>query len=392
MFSFTRSTALILVSLCFSCNQSIQNEEITPVPVQHAIPASYNFKPKIQVAVLLDVSNSMDGLIEQAKAQLWNMVSVLGKARYGELTPEIEIALYEYGRTTNNEKLGYVKQINSFTSDLDDVSENLFGLKTDGGEEYCGHVIYNSLTELEWDSAMANYKVIFIAGNEDFLQGNVAYTKACKEAKNKGVIVNTIYCGDRMQGLSEHWNIGAECGNGSYTNINPDAELEDIPTPYDSTLFALNEQLNQTYISYGTKGAEKAAMQSRLDKSNYELNRSSAAKRVTVKGKTELYKNSEWDLVDAKNEDDQIFSSIDLNSLPDSLRTKSKVELEQIVELNRKKRIDVQKKIATTSMQRETYLKDEKRQSAKGVAEKTLEMEVEKILRNQAAKFQLKIE
>ena len=34
-------------------------------------------KPKIQAAILLDVSNSMDGLIEQAKAQLWNMVSVM---------------------------------------------------------------------------------------------------------------------------------------------------------------------------------------------------------------------------------------------------------------------------------------------------------------------------
>ena len=28
---------------------------------------------KIQVAILLDVSGSMEGLIEQAKAQLWNM-------------------------------------------------------------------------------------------------------------------------------------------------------------------------------------------------------------------------------------------------------------------------------------------------------------------------------
>ena len=32
--------------------------------------------PKIQAAILLDVSNSMDGLIDQAKNQLWNMVNV----------------------------------------------------------------------------------------------------------------------------------------------------------------------------------------------------------------------------------------------------------------------------------------------------------------------------
>ena len=35
--------------------------------------------PKIQAAILLDVSNSMDGLIEQAKAQLWTMVNVMVK-------------------------------------------------------------------------------------------------------------------------------------------------------------------------------------------------------------------------------------------------------------------------------------------------------------------------
>ena len=36
---------------------------------------------KIQVAILLDVSGSMDGLIEQAKSQLWNMVNILGRAK-----------------------------------------------------------------------------------------------------------------------------------------------------------------------------------------------------------------------------------------------------------------------------------------------------------------------
>src|SRR3954464_16034118 len=73
---------------------------------------------KVQVAVLLDVSNSMDGLIGQAKAQLWNMVSVLGKATCDNVAPDVEIALYEYGRPTNDAKAGYVKQINYFTRDL----------------------------------------------------------------------------------------------------------------------------------------------------------------------------------------------------------------------------------------------------------------------------------
>jgi hypothetical protein len=75
------------------------------------IEASQKIKnsSKIQAAILLDVSNSMDGLIEQAKAQLWTMVNVMGKAKCNGETPQIEIALYEYGRDNNDLRKGYVK-------------------------------------------------------------------------------------------------------------------------------------------------------------------------------------------------------------------------------------------------------------------------------------------
>ena len=211
---------------------------------------------KIQVAILLDVSNSMDGLIDQAKAQLWNMVNTMGKATCNGAAPKIEIALYEYGRETNNAKEGFVKQLSGFSTDLDKLSNILFSLKTNGGDEYCGQVIYTSLNQLTWDNTPGNYKVIFIAGNEDFLQGNLNYKKACDLAKEKGVIVNTVYCGDRMQGLSEHWNVNDECGGGSFTNINQDAKIDEIATPYDDVILSLNDTLNNTYLYYGTKLAQ----------------------------------------------------------------------------------------------------------------------------------------
>ena len=53
---------------------------------------------KIQAAILLDVSNSMDGLIEQAKSQLWKIVNELAGAKCDDGSrPNIKIALYEYG-------------------------------------------------------------------------------------------------------------------------------------------------------------------------------------------------------------------------------------------------------------------------------------------------------
>ncbi len=350
-------------------------------------------QPKIQTAILLDVSGSMDGLIEQAKAQLWNMVSTMGKAKCGnDITPQIEIALYEYGRTTNDAKKGYVKKINGFINDLDSLSQNLFSLKTDGGDEFCGHVIYSSLNELQWDAAPENYKVIFIAGNEDFLQGDVKYTRACTEAKQKGVIVNTIYCGDKMQGIQEHWNLAGECGNGSYTNINQNAKEEDIPTPYDSMLYVMNDKLNGTYLTYGYAGSSYSAKQRKMDVANTTMSKSAGLKRIKAKGNAKLYKNAQWDLVDAKAELPEAIAKIDKRQLADSLQNKTTEELEKIVAEKSKERTAVQKEIIALNMQRDAYIAAEKAKNATTKNQATLESEVEKIIKEQARRFKMQIQ
>ncbi|MCY7291961.1 MAG: VWA domain-containing protein [Ferruginibacter sp.] len=351
--------------------------------------------PKIQVAILLDVSGSMDGLIEQAKAQLWNMVNTLGKAKCdGTVSPKIEIALYEYGRSNNDVKAGYVKQINGFISDMDSLSENLFNLKTNGGDEYCGQVIYTSLQQLQWDAAPENYKVIFIAGNEDFLQGSLHYTKACTEAKNKGVIVNTIYCGDKIQGIKEHWNLAGECGNGSFTNINQNAKDEDMPTPYDSLLYTYNDKLNSTYISYGYAGASYKTKQAKMDVANASMSKSAQIKRIKAKSNAAVYNNAQWDLVDAKDKGGEVaLEKIDKKELPDSLKNKTTDELKKIVSEKSKERNAVQTEIAKLNTQRDVYIAAEKAKNATNKNNAaTLETEVEKIIKEQAKRYKMKID
>ena len=107
-------------------------------------------KQTTKVALLLDTSNSMDGLINQAKAQLWEIVNELSHAKCHGETPKLEIALYEYGNDKLSLREGYIHQILQFTSDLDEISERLFSLTTNGGSEFCGQVIQTSLNELDW--------------------------------------------------------------------------------------------------------------------------------------------------------------------------------------------------------------------------------------------------
>jgi len=331
----------------------------------------------------------MNGLIEQAKTQLWDLVSTMGKAQCNGQTPQIEIALYEYGSPRNDAKKGYVKQISGFTTDLDALSGKLFALTTDGGDEYCGYAIHNSLDELAWDTSSASYKVIFIAGNEDFLQGPVKYTESCDAAKKKGVIVNTIYCGNRSDGIRLHWDLGGECGNGSYTFINHNATEQDIPTPYDSTLIVLNTKLNGTYIQYGGRATEGLMLQQQADANN--MKSASGLKRIAVKGDKKLYRNSSWDLVDALKDNKTTIREVNRNTLLDSLKGKSDAELLQIVTSKSNERDSIQREIGKLAAARSQFIADEnKKRSA--VKDQTLQSETEKMLREQARRYNIIIQ
>jgi hypothetical protein len=352
-----------------------------------------NTGPRIQAAILLDVSNSMDGLIAQAKNELWGMVKILAKVRCNGSAPPIEIALYEYGRPENDPRDGFVKQISPFTNDLDKLYYMLSGLSTHGGDEYCGHVMYNSLTQLNWDSSSSSYKVIFIAGNESFLQGDIPFTKACEEAKKKGVIVNTIFCGDKERGIYESWNLGAECGDGSYTNIDQDAKEISIPTPYDTTLITLKKKLNQTYIPYGDHGSEYlAAMLAPDTIAAVDANDPGKVMRyIVVKSDKNLNNHFQWDLVDAMERDNAFVEKVDLKTLPDSLQNKSRAQLKRIVQSKADERKSIRNAINSVTSKQDDFIAKEKAK-ANIHDPKTLGLEIERMVREQIGRFKMKIE
>ena len=96
----------------------------------------------IMIALLLDTSNSMDGLIDQAKSQLWKIVNEVAAAKSADgKQPNIKISLYEYGNDALSSSEGYIRQVSALSEDLDVMSEKLFSLSTNGGNEFCGQVI-----------------------------------------------------------------------------------------------------------------------------------------------------------------------------------------------------------------------------------------------------------
>jgi hypothetical protein len=221
----------------------------------------------IMLALLLDTSNSMDGLIDQAKSQLWKIVNEVAAAKSGDgKQPNIKIALYEYGNAGLSSDEGYIRQVSALTEDLDVISEKLFSLTTNGGNEFCGQVIKTALNQLTWSASKADLKMIFIAGNEPFTLGGVSYELACGTAKEKGVVVNTIYCGEFDEGIALSWKRGAELTGGAFMSIEQNSKTVYVPTPYDDQIAALNDKLNATYVYYGASGEYRKEQQIVQDK------------------------------------------------------------------------------------------------------------------------------
>ena len=323
-----------------------------------------NEKPKIQLAILLDTSSSMDGLIDQTRNQLWQVVNEFSKAERNGLKPTLEVAVYEYGNSNLSASNGYIRQVTALTGELDAVSEALFSLTTNGGSEYCGYVIQTAVSELAWSTSKSDIKAIFIAGNEPFTQGPVPFRKALTFAKSKDIVINTIHAGNKKQGATSGWKDGALLAGGEYMSIDHNHKIVHLDAPQDKKISILNQKLNDTYIPYGNKGKEKSKRQKVQDTKSESISSGLLSKRAAAKASA-LYDNSNWDLVDAIKKGKVKLDSIAEEELSDDLRKISKVERKDFVQKKIRERSELKKQIMELTEQRNAFVAIKQKNSPK---------------------------
>jgi hypothetical protein len=353
----------------------ICSTSLSKVIPSHETKSEYKKAAKIQLALLLDTSSSMSGLIEQAKAKLWNIVNEMSEKKGNGQDVQIEIALYEYGHSRLSERTGWIRQITPFTTNIDLVSERLFSLSTQGGDEFCGQVIDRSLKELEWDHQAA-YKVIFIAGNESFAQGPIPFQSVCQQAAERNIVVNTIYCGDYNQGIQLLWKAGADAGNGDFFVINQNEEIQFIKTPYDDDISKLNLQLNKTYVPIGKDGRAHHENQTMQDSNAGKYGSSNVASRAVFKSRSQ-YNNANWDLIDAYEDSKDVIKN--KKDLPAGYQDLSTTEVEHKILKLKVERQEIKEEIQSLGKTRSNYIKEQRKtQQATGLEDSML-----KSIRNQ---------
>jgi len=153
-------------------------------------------KPQVEVVFVLDSTGSMGGLIEGAKQKIWDIASeiILQKP-----TPEVRMGLLTY-RDRGDE---YVTKMFDITDDLDAIYGHLQTIQAGGGgdtPESVNQALDEAVSKMEWSPKEREvYRVIFLVGDApphmDY-QDDVKYPETCQKAAEKGIIINTIQCGN----------------------------------------------------------------------------------------------------------------------------------------------------------------------------------------------------
>lgn len=381
MFSKSPTTLLLMLSLALALGTTANAKTKVVITVEKpeaaiaedAKPPFSGKRAAVDVAILLDTSNSMDGLISQAKSQLWTIVQQFAKAEKNGQTPLLRVALFEYGNTRLPASEGYLRQVVPLTDDLDKLSEGLFGLTTSGGDEYCGQVIDQALTRLDWSKEPNGYKAIFIAGNEPFTQGEVNYQESCKRAIESGVIVNTIHCGNHAAGVSGKWRHGAQLAEGEFFNIDQDRAIAHIDCPQDKIIIELNAKLNKTYLWYGEKSDREGFARNQVaqDTNAASVNDSIAVLRCATKAGG-AYNNSGRCVVDRMMADEDALEKIAEAELPAVLKQLKPEARKNYVQEMVSKRKSLQAEIGKLAKQREAYIAKERQRIATEEGKATL--------------------
>ena len=225
----------------------------------------------------------MDGLIDQAKSQLWNVVNELARARRSGKAPSLEVALYEYGNDRLPESQGYIRKV----SEPDDGPRQDFRGAVQTEHRRRQRVLRDGYRPGGAKALMEQpadvLKVIYIAGNEEFTQGPDPYAAACGRAIRKGIIVNTIFCGGFQEGVEGKWKNGAEVADGRYMSIDQDHVVEAIATPFDKDIVRLGNELNATYVGYGSEGEARKERQAEQDSNAAAMGAEATVQRSMAK-------------------------------------------------------------------------------------------------------------
>ncbi|MFM8331605.1 MAG: VWA domain-containing protein [Candidatus Methylumidiphilus sp.] len=354
---------------------------VLPPPQNQQNP---NQRPQIDVVFVLDTTGSMGGLIQAAKEKIWAIASSMAQA---QPAPEIRLGLVAYRDRGD----AYVTRVVDLSADLDTVYAALMDFKAEGGgdgPESVNEALHDALHKISWRQEASAYKVVFLVGDapphRDY-QDDVKYTVSLNEAKQRGIVVNSIQCGNDGSATAD-WRQIAQLGGGSYFQVGQAGNAVAVATPFDKKLAELSAKLDGTRLYYGD-AAEKAKQQAKMDaakKLHTESSVESQARRATFNASSSGAANllGDNELVEEVQSGRVDVTKIERDKLPEPLQNLAPAEQKAKIEETAKQRAELRQQINELSSQRAEHLKKEVEQ--RGGAKDSLDQKIYGAVRDQA--------
>ncbi|MCZ6888019.1 MAG: VWA domain-containing protein [Gammaproteobacteria bacterium] len=341
---------------------------------------------KIEAVFVLDTTGSMSGLLDAAKEKIFSIASTMASA---QSAPEIHMGLVAFRDRGDT----YVTKVVDLSQDLDSMYAALIDLEAGGGgdtPESVNAALYEAVHTISWSQDPNSYRVVFLIGDApphmDY-PDEVKYPEILAMANAKGIVVNTIRCGNSPV-TEQQWRQIAAATQGSYFSVDQAGGAIAIDTPFDEKIATLSSQLDDTRIFFGSVEDKARAMlkikaSEKLHASASPASRARrAAFNATASGEANLYGENELieEIASGRIELDDIAAA----DLPEPMQAMSPSERSAMVEATNAKRDALERRIKGLADKRENYLAE---QVAKVEgADTSLDYQIYDTLKSQAIK------
>lgn len=353
------NTKAALIALSLIATSGIAHAAYSSDPQTPLIKCGvgYQQQPNVEVVFVLDTTGSMSGLIAGAKDKIWSIASSIAQA---QPSPNVKLGLVGY-RDRGDQ---YITTRTELTDEIDAVYEKLMGFEAAGGgdgPESVNQALFEAIERFEWSDDPSTLKIVFLVGDAEphmDYDDDVKYQATCKLASERGIMINTIQCG-QMGSTKGHWTKIANLTNGAYASIAQDSGVQRITTPYDSEMMELDQEYASLMYTYGSEH-DKADADFKRQRgykiaatSSLEAAADRAAYNQTSAGAANSY--GEQELVESVFSGRVALDDLSKEELPALLQSKSKEEIEKILKENKARRDEIKSRLSELNTLRKSY-------------------------------------
>src|SRR5262249_26347279 len=159
----------------------------------------------------------------------------------------------------------YITKIIDLTDDLDAIHGKLREFQAQGGgdgPESVNQALDDAVNKIKWSDDKKTLRILFLVGDApphmDY-KDDVKYPETCKKACEKGIIINTIQCGNDGE-CTRHWKDICVKAEGSFVQIAQEGGVVAVTTPFDKDLAEINGELAKTTLVFGNHEQQAAGL------------------------------------------------------------------------------------------------------------------------------------